>query len=260
VKSTLLSFLAVSVVVYAGLCLYLYLMQRSLIYFPAPAPDRVPAERVTVDSGDATIVVWRLHAGERDAILYFGGNAEDVTLNIPEFTNWFRDTTVYLVSYRGYGGSGGRPTEQALYGDAEAVFDLAREQHSSVSVVGRSLGSGIATHLASVRPVGKLVLVSPAASFTALAREFYPFFPTSLLLKDRYDSLSRAKRISAPVLILIAENDQIVPPDHSLALAAAIDRSLVKTRTIEGTGHNTIGTSPDYGSALVAFIRDSQPR
>ncbi len=259
-KSTLVSFLIVAILVYAGLCLYLYLMQRSIMYFPTPPAHNVAAERLSIDSGDATVVVWRLHGEKRNAILYFGGNAEDVALNVPEFAAWFSQFAVYLINYRGYGGSSGRPAESALYLDAEAVFEFASARHAKVVVIGRSLGSGVATHLASVRKVERLVLVSPAASFTALAREFYPLFPTSWLLKDRYDSLLRAGRISAPVLVLIAEHDRIIPPEHSLKLARAIDQSLVQTRIIENTDHNSIGASQDYAPALRTFLNESLPQ
>ncbi len=259
-KSTLVSFLIIAILVYAGLCLYLYLVQRSLMYFPTPPARNVPAERLSIDSGNANVIVWRLHGEKRNAILYFGGNAEDVALNVPEFTAWFGQFSVYLVNYRGYGGSSGSPSESALYMDAEAVFDFASARHAGVAVIGRSLGSGVATHLASVRKVERLVLVSPAASFTALAQEFYPLFPTSLLLKDRYDSLSRAGRISAPVLLLIAQHDRIIPPEHSLKLANAFDQSLVRTRTIANTDHNSIGASQEYGPALSGFLNESLPQ
>lgn len=257
-KSTLVSFLFVAFLVYAGLCLYLYLMQRSLMYFPTPPARNVTAERLSIDSGDATVIVWRLHGDRRNAILYFGGNAEDVALNVPEFADWFSQFAVYLINYRGYGGSSGKPTESGLYLDAEAVFDFASAHHAEVAVIGRSLGSGVATHLASVRKVGKLVLVSPAASFTTLAQELYPLFPTSWLLKDRYDSLSRAGRIAAPALVLIAEHDRIIPPEHSLKVARAIDQSLVQTRIIANTDHNSIGASQDYGPALSTFLNAPQ--
>ncbi len=259
-KSTLVSLLVAAALVYAGLCLYLYLMQRSLMYFPTPPARNVPAERLSINSGDATVVVWRLHGEKRNAILYFGGNAEDVALNVPEFSDWFSQFAVYLVNYRGYGGSSGSPAESALYRDAEAVFEFASAHHTGIAVIGRSLGSGVATHLASVRTVERLVLVSPAASFTALAHELYPFFPTSWLLKDRYDSLSRAGGIAAPVLVLIAEHDRIVRPGHSLKLASAIDQSLVRTHTIANADHNSIGASEEYGPALRAFLTAALPQ
>ena len=253
-KSTLLSLGFVVLLVYVLLCAWLWIMQRSMMYFPTPPSDGVPAERLSIDSGGALLRVWRLHAGRPEAILYFGGNAEDVSLNVPEFDEWFEPCAVYLVNYRGYGGSEGSPDEQALYEDARSVYDRAREEHQRISVIGRSLGAGVATKLATERKVDRLVLVTPPASFTRLAAELYPVFPAGLLLRDRYDSMARAGEIGSPVLILIAEHDEIVPPAHSRDLAAAFDRAVVETRTIAGTGHNTMGASPLYGRALRSFL------
>jgi pimeloyl-ACP methyl ester carboxylesterase len=254
ISKPLVSLVVVVGLVYLGVCLYLYLMQRSLMYFPTPPSANVAAERLTFDSSGVRLALWRLHAGQRDAVLYFGGNAEDVALNVPDFDDWFAGCAVYLVNYRGYGGSEGKPSEEALYRDAVAVFDRLRAEHERVAVIGRSLGSGVATYLATQRRVDRLALVTPAASFARLAGELYPLFPAGLMLKDRYDSLARADRLKVPVMILIAENDEIVPPAHSHDLAAAIDPSLVTTRVIASTGHNTIGTSPEYGAALRTFV------
>lgn len=253
-KSTLLSLAALLVCAYAGLCLWLYLMQRSFIYFPTAAVAEAPAEELWIDSGDVRLRIWRLAGDRRDAIIYFGGNAEDVALNVPEFSIWFPEHAVYLVNYRGYGGSTGSPTEAGLYRDAEAVFDVVRARHAAVTVIGRSLGSGVATRLATVREPERLVLITPFDSFASLARAFYPMFPTSLLLKDRYDSHSRAGRIDVPVLLVVAEYDEIVSMESSKRLAAAIDPALVWFEVIEDTMHNSIGTSPEYGRALKAFI------
>lgn len=248
-----LSLVAVLSCAYVLLCAWLYVFQRSFMYFPTPESADVPAEEVWVETADARLKVWRLHGGGASAIVYFGGNAEDVALNVPEFAAWFRGCAVYLVNYRGYGGSPGSPSEKTLYEDAEAVYDFARARHAAVTVVGRSLGSGVATHLASVREVERLVLITPFDSFVSLARAFYPFLPTSLLLKDRYDSASRAHLIRAPVLLLVAEHDEIVPPSSSRRLAAALDSGLLTYEVVEGTSHNTIGAAPAYAGALRDF-------
>lgn len=253
VKSVL-SLAAVAALVYVLMCAYLWLMQRSMMYFPTPPAEGVPAENLSIRSGDDTLRIWRVNPGRREALLYFGGNAEDVALNLPEFADWFAACTVYLVNYRGYGGSEGSPTEQKLYEDARSVYERARREHARISVIGRSLGAGVATQLAIERPVERLVLVTPPASFTRLAAELYPVFPAGLLLRDRYDSLARAGDIDSRVLVLIAEQDEIVPPAHSRELVAALDRARVTTEVIAGTGHNTIGMSPGYGRALESFL------
>jgi hypothetical protein len=256
-KSTLFSLVAVAAFVYFCFCLYLYVFQRSFIYFPTPATGRAPAEELWFDSGDEKIRIWRLHAAEPDAILYFGGNAEDVSLNIQEFSAWFPEQAVYLVNYRGYGGSTGSPGETALQGDARAIFDFVKDRHRNVSVIGRSLGAAVAVDLAAGRDVARLALITPFDSLAGLARDFYPIFPTSLLLKDKYDSLGRAGRIRAPVLLIIAEDDGIIPRESSERLAGAIAESLLTLKVIEGTSHNTVGTSPAYGRILRAFMTDA---
>lgn len=253
-KSALFSLLALTIIVYLCLCAYLYLFQRSFIYFPTPAAESVRAEGLWLDTGGERIRIWRLHGDRAEAIIYFGGNAEDVAWNIPEFSDLFSGKAVYLVNYRGYGGSTGSPSESALYRDAEAIFDFAIAGHRSVSLIGRSLGASVATHLAVVRPVERMTLITPFDSLSSLARNLYPIFPTSLLLKERHDSMSRAHRIDAPVLIVVAGRDEIIPRENSERLAKALDPALVTLQIIDGTMHNTIGTSPEYARVLDEFM------
>ncbi|MEX2122462.1 MAG: alpha/beta fold hydrolase [Woeseia sp.] len=259
-RSTFFSLLALAVFVYLCFCVYLYLFQRSFIYFPTPATAGAPAEELWFDTGNARLRIWRLHAERPDAIVYFGGNAEDVALNIPQFSDYFSARAVYLVNYRGYGGSSGVPTEAGLYRDAEAVFDFVKVSHRRISLIGRSLGCSVATHLAAMRSIDRLVLITPFDSLASLAREFYPIFPTSLLLKDKHDSSSRADRIKVPVLMLVAEHDEIIPYANSERLSAAIDPALVAVKVIDDTAHNSIGASPEYGRALRAFMAQGAGR
>jgi pimeloyl-ACP methyl ester carboxylesterase len=254
-KSTLLSLVALAAFVYVCFCVYLYLMQRSFIYYPTPAAAGLPAEELWLDSDSERIRVWRLHAARPDAILYFGGNAEDVAFNIPEFSDWFPQHAIYLVNYRGYGGSSGSPSEAALSKDAEAIFEFVRDGHRNVALIGRSLGAAVAVGLAAKKSVERVALITPFDSLASLARDFYPIFPTSLLLKDKYDSLASAGRIRVPVLIIIAEHDEIIPYPSSERLADAIS-SPRTIRVVEGTGHNTVGASPDFGRTLQAFMAE----
>ena len=197
--------------------------------------------------------VWRLGAGER-ALLYFGGNAEDVAGNIAPFAAEFPDTAIYLVNYRGYGGSTGSPSEAALLADAEAVFDRVRAQHARVAVVGRSLGSGVAVHVAAVRDVSKLALITPYDSVLRIAQRQLPFVPVSLLLRDTFDSVSKAPRVRAPVLALLAEVDTSIPRDSSARLVAAFSPGQAEVRVIPATDHNSIADAPEYGPALASFL------
>src|SRR5580692_7402038 len=195
------SLLAIAVMLYAGACAYLFFNQRALLYYPTPETTVTGADRVSIQSGGETLRLWHIGwAGSGgNAVIYFGGNAEDVAQNVPLFRTVFPHSDVYLVNYRGYGGSTGMPSEAALFADALAVFDYVQARHSAVSLIGRSLGSGVAVYVAARREIGRLVLVTPYDSIENVARRAYPAFPVSLLLRDKYASASRIAGVKAPI-------------------------------------------------------------
>lgn len=250
---TIISLLSLSALAYLGVCTLLYTAQRSILYYPTPE-THAPTEQLRIASGAEQLKVWRLNAGQPRAIIYFGGNAEDVHGNAQLFEQIFGDATVYLVNYRGYGGSTGSPTEDGLYRDAESVFDALTKVHSSIAIIGRSLGSGVATYLASVRDIEKLVLVTPFDSIENVASSRYPIFPMSLLMKDKFLSIDRVASIGSHTLLLVAEHDEIIPRKHSTALAAAFPPAQVDVHTINDTTHNTIDTAPEYRTLLEEFL------
>jgi fermentation-respiration switch protein FrsA (DUF1100 family) len=239
---------------YAGVCGALYFAQRSLLYFPTPESKSSRAEALSIATDGAVLKVWRVAGGNDRALIYFGGNADDVTEYIAPFAAGFPGTTIYLVNYRGYGGSTGAPSEGALLADAEVVYDRVRRQHDHVAVLGRSLGSGVAVHLATVRDVWKLALVSPYDSVLSVAQRQLPFVPVSWLLKDKFDSLAKVPRVRAPVLVLLAERDAVIPRAHSERLIAAFAPGQAEVRTIAGTNHDSISAVPEYGRALASFL------
>ena len=246
---------SVILIVYLGLCAWLWLTQRSLIYYPTPAVSNPLADELLLESGGETLQVWRVSHGHEHGVIYFGGNAEEVSQNSAELLRYFDDLTVYLVNYRGYGGSSGTPAEAALFQDALSVYDFVARRHAEISVIGRSLGSGVATYLAAARQTSRLVLVTPFDSLDRVAQAAFPLFPVSLLIRDRFDSLARAESIRVPTLIAIAEHDEVIPRAHSDNLAAAIDPSLLQVTVIYGAGHNTIGGQAQYMQSLSEFLR-----
>ena len=247
---------SVTVITYTGIVALLYIGQRHLLYLPTPENNSVNEESVRWESGSETIKIWRIGAG-MNALVYFGGNAEDVAGNIPEFQQYFPDHTLYLVNYRGYGGSTGNPTEAGLFEDALNVYDKVSENHENISVIGRSLGSAVAAYLAAEREVNKLVVVTPFDSVLNMAKGMYPIFPVSLILKDRFDTVGRVSEIQAPILALVAERDGIIPRKRTDALTSAIPANQVSVEIIKNTTHNDIQNSTDYAEALISFIRDS---
>lgn len=246
--------IVIALVIYAAICGTLYAAQRSLLYYPTPESQSEHARAVRIETSGAVLKVWHLQSSGERAILYFGGNSEDVAGNIDAFAAAFPNTDVYLVNYRGYGGSTGAPSERALLADAEVLFDEVRSRHPRVAVIGRSLGSGVAVHLASVRDVSKLVLVTPYDSITRVAQRHFVVVPVSWLLQDRFDSFGKASQVRAPVLVLLAERDRVIPRAHGERLVSAFAKGQAEVRTLAGTNHDSIASSPEYCSALAAFL------
>lgn len=246
------------IVIYVALCALLYVLQDRLLYMPTPDIARPGAHALVLTCGDASLKVWVLHRDARAALLYFGGNAEDVGANLPDFDAMFPDRAVYLVNYRGYGGSTGRPSEAALISDAEAIYDWVAARHDRIAAFGRSLGSGVAVALAASRPVERLILVTPYDSMTNVAADHYPWVPVRWLLKDRYDSLLRIDKVRAPVLAVVAEHDEVILRARSDALIAAIPSGGRHTLLVAGAAHNDVGAFPAYLQKLRKFAAAGQ--
>ena len=249
---TLLSLIGALVLSYVGFGLLLFFGQRSFLYYPTPDIEHDFEEEVFQTEVDLRVIV--LNPSSDQAVLYFGGNADSMALNAPDLSIAFPDFTVYLVNYRGYGGSGGAPTEAVLYSDALFLYDELSSRHELIYLIGRSLGSGVATYVAAEREVGKLVLITPFDSVVGIAGRYYPLYPTTLLVRDRYDSISRAERIQSETLILVAEHDHVIPRVHSQQLAEALSHVSPKVQVLDGVEHNTISFHKSYFPLIRNFL------
>ncbi len=229
-----------------------------MLYYPTPSVNSSEAQVIMLSHQDQSLKVWHIPGSSDRAFIYFGGNAEDVALNIPQFKRLFPQYSIYLHNYRGYGGSTGKASETALFSDAGALYDYVKTKHREISVIGRSLGTGVAVYLASIKEVSRLVLVTPFDSMVNLARNYYFLVPVSLLLKDKFDSLRRAGRLVTPTLVLIAEYDEVIPRKRADSLVSALKQEMTGVEVIKGAGHNTIGSSPQYEKALSVFLDQSQ--
>ncbi|HEV2606989.1 MAG TPA: hypothetical protein VGT79_03295 [Xanthomonadaceae bacterium] len=241
-------------------CLYLlagvglYSMQRSLLYYRLPLLFKPDAQDIQIPAKGVTLHGWVVNPGQSEALIYFGGKGESVERDVGLFRKAAPECTVYLVPYRGFGPNAGEPTESNLFADALVVDDWVRAHHPQVTVMGRSLGTGIATWVASQRPTDKLVLVTPFDSILNIARERYPVFPVALFLKDRYESWRYAESVKARVLVVLASDDQVVPRAHSEALMAHFP-SKPDVVVIPHSGHNDIHNSTAYAQAIADFMR-----
>jgi pimeloyl-ACP methyl ester carboxylesterase len=251
---SLVSLVGFAAAFYLVLCAWMYATQRSQLYFPTPAVEDVNASESWLRSEDERIRIWTVARPARRALIYFGGNGEDVAGNIDTFSAAFPDHSLYFVNYRGYGGSSGKPSEPGIVKDALAVFDEVSSDHPDVTVFGRSLGSGVALRVASERPVAKLVLVTPFDSLVAVARAHFPYLPVGLLMRDRYECAGRARDVGAPVLVIVAAHDEIIPRARSDALVAAFPASQVTVRVIDRAMHNTLDLAPEFLESVRSFL------
>jgi len=233
------------VLTYLALCAMLFFIQRSLIYFPQ-ADSGTGGATITLTSGKERVLVSTRSEDGPLALIYFGGNAEDVSFAMPSLSVAFPDHAIYLLHYRGYGGSSGSPSEKALFADALSLFDKVRAEHPRIDLIGRSLGSGVAVYVASRRPVSRLVLVTPYDSLVGIAQLQFPYMPVKWLLTDRFESWRYAPQVTAPTLIIAAENDEIIPRASTELLASRFRRGVTSYKVVPAVGHNSISSSPEY--------------
>lgn len=251
---TLTIIIVAAVAIYLAIGTWLYFRQRRLIFFPVAHDADFTADPVSLDNDGVRLHGWVLNPGCDRALIYFGGNSEMVTHRRDFFEDVFRDYSVYLFNYRGYGLNQGSPGEAALCADALAIYDWLNERHASILACGRSLGSGVAVYLAAQRPLDKLLLLTPYDSVVEVAQRLYPIFPVRRLIKDRFDSAALADRIEIPVMIASAERDREIPLVHTLALEARFTRAAVRHIEIVDAAHNDIIDFPAYREAVQEFI------
>jgi fermentation-respiration switch protein FrsA (DUF1100 family) len=251
---------------YAGIACIVWLVQERLLFYPRAAlgaatpPPGWRLSEVMLTTRDGTLIagVLALPAVERPPlVIYFGGNAEEVTAYAPHVAEVYGERAVLLVNYRGYGASGGSPGERAIVADAAELHDwVSREapvDATRVAIHGRSLGSGVAVQLAAARPVKCVVLTSPFASALDVGREMYPWLPVALLLRHPFDSAARAPGLRVPLLVLVGEADRLIAPHHSERLAG-LWGGPVERVNLPGFGHNDLDLDPRYAQAIRAFL------
>lgn len=258
---TALKWLSIVVSVgYLGGLAALYLLQRAVL-FPIPQAFRTtPAaagfaevEEHMLDTADGEkIIVWHMPAKPgRPVVLYFHGNGDFLA----GFFGRFRDIVadgigVVALSYRGYSGSSGRPSEQGLLQDAAAAYAFTTTRYSPDRIVawGFSLGTGVAVALAAEQPVGKLILEAPYSSLADVAASAFPIFPVRLVMKDPFHSDRRIAQVRVPLLVMHGAQDPTIPIAFGERLFALANEPKRFVRFGQG-GHNDLD---DFGAAATA--------
>src|SRR5215212_6458009 len=217
---------------YLNLGALMFFAQRALMYFPdrartPPAAAGFPqAEEVWLDTADGErVLAWHVPPrGDKPVVLYFHGNGGALNLRVDRFKRIAAQGVGLLaLSYRGYGGSSGTPTEAGLIDDARAAYAFAAERYAGhIAVWGESLGTGVAIALASEKPVTHVILDAPFTSTLNVAADLYWLLPVRLLMRDQFRSDLRIKQVKAPVLILHGDADTIVPIKYGERLLAMV--------------------------------------
>lgn len=206
-------------------------VERALMYSPDPnygKPEDAGldgfSERLLETPDGERIVTW--YAPPRcgqPTLLYIHGNAGTLADRAERIANYqAAGRGVLIMSYRGYSGSSGRPSERDNVADAIAAYDKLLEwgtDPDDILVYGESIGSGIAVQLAAARPVAGIILDAPYTSIVDVAELLYPYLPARLLMRDRYETLEHLQRVTAPMLVIHGERDQVIPVEMGRKVA-----------------------------------------
>ena len=209
--------------IYVMVLILLFIFQRNLMYHPDENNyfgDRleVDIEKVYINTSDNLNLLGWFHKKDLKkfkTIVYFHGNAGKLENRIHKL-NHFKDMNVnfLILAWRGFSGNEGKPSEQGLYVDGSSAITWLKNlglNEEDVILYGESLGTGIATHLAQKNNYAGLVLETPFTSMVEAAKNFYPYIPVGLLLRDKYKNDQKIKNINIPVLVMHGEADQIIP-------------------------------------------------
>lgn len=246
-------------------CAFLYLQQDRMIFYPvrtdAALAGRWQDRRVEIATEEGAIEGWwfdKPESGSQTVLVYFGGNAENALQAGMDMVTRVDARRVFVSSYRGYGRTPGRPSEAALFSDALAVYDYVIKQPGvaadRIGVMGRSLGSGVATYVAAHRAVRGVVLVTPFDSLVGVAEAMYPLLPVRWLAKYPFRSDALAQNLHVPVLMIAGDRDTLIPARHAQRLHD-VWAGPKKIHILRGAGHNDISYHAQYYPLLNGFLR-----
>lgn len=256
---------------YVGICVYLYTNQDSLLFHPKPKSYAQIKEVLNTQSNFDTLCyvmadgtkingfISRDSVGSKlPVVIYYGGNAEEVS-HVMEKKGYFAQFKLALFNYRGYGLSEGSVSQDNMFSDALEIIDKLKTRTdldtANVNIIGRSIGTGVATYASSKRKVHATALITPYGSMIDVAQEKYPIIPIGLLIKHPFNSNSYAETIHTKMLSLIAHNDQIIPTKHAFDL---LKHWKGKTEFLEvNEDHGTIMQNDEAWKKIASFVKEN---
>ena len=216
-------FIILTVSIYLVLLIFLYFYQGKLLYHPSvnsytEVDNLIPKiEKVTIITSDNHNLLGWFYKKDisKKTILFFHGNAgslEDRIYKLNHFENL--NLNFLIIAWRGFSGNSGKPNEKGLYDDAKSAVNWLKSKgikEENIILYGESLGSAVAIEIAQNKKFAGIILESPFTSMVEMGKKYYPIFPVSFLLKDRYESINKIKNIHIPVLVMHGKKDSIVP-------------------------------------------------
>lgn len=249
------------IIIYVMISTSLYLLQEKLIFLPTPLAQEFVFgfehnfEEVFLTAKDSAVINALHFKVERPkgVVLYFHGNAGNLS-RWGEITGVFveHDYDVFVMDYRTYGKSAGDLSEEALYSDAQLCFDYVRQfyEPSDISIYGRSLGTGMATHLASQNNAKQLILETPFYSLPDVAKHRFPVFPVKKLMNYQFPSHEYIKRVDYPITIFHGTGDKVIPYVSGERLFESISHNKKTFVTVKNGGHNNLIDFASYTEIL----------
>jgi len=232
--------------IYVGLCVLVYVVQRKMMYFPDPEPVAAEPgmEDVALETADGVTVRATWWPGNRPVtILLLHGNAGHRGHRFPWMRRFHRlGWSVFLLDYRGYGGSDGSPSQPGIARDADAAAAWLRAHRPDDAVVyfGESIGGSVAVDLASRTRPAAVVLQSAGYDLTDVGKEHYAWLPLGLMLKDTWSARGKIEDLDVPLLSIHGTRDRIVPPAHGRRMFDASPSADKEWYAIEDAGHNDV--------------------
>lgn len=228
----MLKYIISILIIYIFFGLFLYFFQRKIV-FNVSGPPKKPTyyglnnvQELKIKTLDGlNLLCWFSKAKINGAptLVYFHGNSFDIgerAYRIKKYIN--NGWGVLLVSWRGFSGNKGKPSETNLYIDAESIISWIDKQNfvknKDIVLYGESLGAGVAIEMATRYLFRSVILEAPFTSITNIAQKKYIIYPAKLLVLDKFDNLSKIKKINSPILIVSGKKDEIVPHSHSIKL------------------------------------------
>lgn len=255
------------ILLFAVYTVYLYFNQSKYVYFPTSDITATPSdaglfyEDIMLKTSDGiNISGWYIPAeNQRGTILFFHGNGGNISHRI-EFIEMFYELNLstFIIDYRGYGKSEGKPSEEGTYFDAEAAWDYLVDEKkinpSRIIIYGRSLGAPIGARLAEKHKPATLILDSTFTSIKDIGARLYPFLPVRRFFKFEYNTIEYLKEADCPVLIIHSRDDSYIPFSHAERLFEVVDNKKELVETFGDHNTNFIVSREDYKNSIDFFI------